>query len=88
MNRNEIHKRLSHLLMKVEKPGRYIGGEFNQVYKEPDLTPVRFAFAFADLYEIGMSYVGLQIIYNLLNKEEDIACERVFAPGKDMEELM
>ncbi len=88
MNRNEIHKRLSHLLMKVEKPGRYIGGEFNQVYKEPDLTPVRFAFAFADLYEIGMSYVGLQIIYNLLNQEEGIACERVFAPGKDMEELM
>ena len=71
---------------RVLKPARYIGNEFNLVYKEdPD---IRFAFAFPDKYEIGMSYVGLQILYHVLNREDGIYCERVFAPDKDMEELM
>lgn len=79
-------KMLDNLLKRVMKPGRYIGNEFNQVRKEnPD---IRFAFAFPDKYEIGMSYTGLQILYHVLNREDDISCERVFAPDRDMEELM
>lgn len=78
------------LLSKVMKPGRYIGSEVNSIKK--DLTDesikTRFAFAFPDLYEIGMSYTGLQIIYNILNSIEDVYCERVFTPAKDMQELM
>lgn len=76
------------LLLKVEKPARYTGGELNAVYKDVDAISTRFAFAFPDTYEIGMSYMGLQIIYNLLNKREDVYCERVFAPAVDMESLM
>lgn len=77
---------LDSLLKRVLKPARYIGNEFNLVYKEdPD---IRFAFAFPDKYEIGMSYVGLQILYHVLNREEGIYCERVFAPDNDMEQLM
>ncbi|WP_419026213.1 TIGR03960 family B12-binding radical SAM protein [Emergencia sp.] len=85
MNLNE---KLNNLLKRVEKPARYIGGETNIVIKDPRDVKVRFAFAFPDLYEIGMSYMGLQILYNILNKEEDVYCERVFAPAPDMEELM
>lgn len=82
-----IDKRtLDSMLKRVLKPARYIGNEFNLVYKEdPD---IRFAFAFPDKYEIGMSYVGLQILYHVLNREDGIFCERVFAPDKDMEALM
>ncbi|MEA4921767.1 MAG: TIGR03960 family B12-binding radical SAM protein [Eubacteriaceae bacterium] len=76
------------LLKRVEKPGRYIGGEVNCIMKEVDRTTVRFAFAFPDIYEIGMSYVGMQILYDALNKKDDIYCERVFAPARDMEKLM
>lgn len=85
MNLNE---KLNNLLKRVEKPARYIGGETNIVIKDLRDVKVRFAFAFPDLYEIGMSYMGLQILYNILNKEEDVYCERVFAPAPDMEELM
>ncbi|MBQ5797417.1 MAG: B12-binding domain-containing radical SAM protein, partial [Firmicutes bacterium] len=85
MNVNET---LDSLLMKVEKPARYIGGELHTVVKDPDSVATRFAFAFPDMYEIGMSYLGLQIIYNVLNKQEDVACERVFAPATDMEAEM
>lgn len=85
MNLNE---KLNNLLKRVEKPARYIGGETNIIIKDPRDVKVRFAFAFPDLYEIGMSYMGLQILYNILNKEEDVYCERVFAPAPDMEELM
>ena len=76
------------ILKKVEKPGRYIGGEINSVRKDPENVKTRFVFVFPDLYEIGMSYTGLEIIYGLLNKEPDIFCERVFAPATDMETLM
>lgn len=81
-------KELDKLLKKVEKPARYIGGEVNSVRKDPEKVSVRMGFAFPDTYEIGMSYMGLQILYNILNKNEDIYCERVFAPAPDMEQLM
>ena len=81
-------KKLTNLLNQVEKPARYIGGENNIVVKEHDGLTTKFAFAFPDLYEIGMSYMGLQILYNIINKEEDLCCERVFEPGPDMADLM
>lgn len=83
-----ISEKLNALLKQVEKPARYIGGETGIVMKKAEDVKVRFAFGFPDLYEIGMSYMGLQIIYNLLNKEENIYCERVFAPAPDMAEAM
>ncbi|MGI6731215.1 MAG: TIGR03960 family B12-binding radical SAM protein [Anaerovoracaceae bacterium] len=81
-------KKLDKLLMKVEKPGRYIGGELHSVTKDLAKVKTRFGFAFPDTYEIGMSYLGLQIIYHILNKQEQVFCERLFAPAPDMEELM
>ena len=83
-----IEKELEKLLKRVEKPARYIGGEINEIQKDPKNCKLRFGFAFPDLYEIGMSYTGFQIIYHILNKREDVYCERVFAPGGDMELLM
>lgn len=83
-----IDKELDNLLKKVEKPARYIGGEVNSIKKDSEKVYVRIGFAFPDTYEIGMSYMGLQILYNILNKNDDIYCERVFAPAMDMEELM
>ena len=83
-----IDKGLDKLLKKVEKPARYIGGEVNSIKKDPEKVAVRMGFAFPDTYEIGMSYMGLQILYNILNKNDDIYCDRVFAPAMDMEELM
>ena len=82
----ELNRELEKLLKKVEKPARYIGEEINSIKKEH--ADVRFGFAFPDTYEIGMSYLGLQLLYNILNKEENIACERVFSPAPDMEALM
>ncbi len=79
---------LDELLKQVEKPARYIGGETNMVVKDPNDVDVRFAFAFPDLYEIGMSYMGMQILYGITNKSSEIYCERVFSPAPDMEELM
>lgn len=84
----EISKELDKLLKKVEKPARYIGGEINSVDKAPEQIRLRFGFAFPDTYEIGMSYMGMQILYHVLNKEEDVYCERIFAPAMDMEALM
>ncbi len=83
-----IDKELDNILKKVEKPARYIGGEVNSIQKDTDGISVRIGFAFPDTYEIGMSYMGLQILYNILNKNENIYCERVFAPAPDMEERM
>ncbi len=79
---------LDDILLKVEKPARYIGNEQNSIVKDLNKVDTRFAFAFPDIYEIGMSHLGLHILYNLLNKENDIYCERVFAPWIDMEDLM
>lgn len=84
----ELREKLDKLLKKVEKPARYIGEETNMIRKNPADASCRFGFAFPDKYEIGMSYMGLQILYNIINKEDRLYCERVFAPAPDMEELM
>ena len=76
------------LLAKVQKPGRYVGGEQNSVVKDKEKVKTRFAFCFPDTYEIGMSHLGMKILYGLFNQREDIWCERVFAPWLDMEALM
>lgn len=83
-----IDTQLEKMLRKVEKPARYTGGEVNSVKKGPEQVSVRFGFAFPDTYEIGMSYMGMQILYNILNRNEKIYCERIFAPAEDMEALM
>ena len=79
-----IDTQLEKMLRKVEKPARYTGGEVNSVKKDPEQVSVRFGFAFPDTYEIGMSYMGMQILYNILNRNEKIYC----APAEDMEALM
>ena len=83
-----LQTKLDSLLKRVEKPGRYIGGEINSAVKDEEKVEANFAFAFPDLYEIGMSYLGLQILYHELNRHENIFCQRVFAPAVDMEKLM
>lgn len=80
--------KLDKILKQVEKPARYIGNEINSINKPLDKVNLRFAFAFPDTYEIGMSYMGLQILYNILNKQDGTFCERVFAPAQDMEDIM
>jgi radical SAM family uncharacterized protein len=79
---------LDALLIRAEKPGRYVGGEQNAVYKDPSEVSLRFGLAFPDLYEIGMSWTGMQILYHLLNEQPRVWCERVFAPAPDMAALM
>ncbi len=76
---------LEALLHKVEKPSRYIGGEINTFNKDLTDDMIRFCFAFPDVYEVGMSHLGMQIIYSLLNAQSDVMCERSFAPWSDME---
>ncbi len=82
------NKNISSVLKSVSKPGRYIGGEFNSVVKNRDEVGVRFAFCFPDTYEIGMSNLGVRILYDVLNKDKDVWCERVYAPWTDMKEKM
>ncbi|HHU75308.1 MAG TPA: B12-binding domain-containing radical SAM protein, partial [Firmicutes bacterium] len=84
MNKPDYHL----LLDKVQKPARYLGGEINAVYKPPDGLELRLALAFPDLYEVGMSHLGLKILYGLVNNMPGMSAERVFAPGRDMEELL
>lgn len=81
-------KILDRILNKVEKPARYIGMEQNSIIKDLNKAKVKFAFSFPDVYDVGMSHLGLHILYNLINQEEDFVCERVFAPWIDMEEEM
>ena len=76
------------ILPLVNKPGRYSGGEYNITIKDKNAVKLRFAFCFPDSYEIGMSNLGMQILYHCLNSEKDVWCERVFAPWTDMEEQM
>ncbi|QUH20497.1 TIGR03960 family B12-binding radical SAM protein [Alkaliphilus sp. B6464] len=84
-----MHKlQIDDLLYNVEKPARYLGNELNSVHKIVDENMIRFAFCFPDVYEVGMSHLGMQILYNLLNRQESIFCERVFTPAIDMEEEM
>lgn len=75
------------ILMKVQKPSRYTGNEFNSVHKEWE-DKTSFAFCFPDVYEVGMSHLGMKILYHMMNEREDTVCERVFAPWVDMEEQM
>jgi len=82
-----MNKHIDRILRKVQKPTRYTGGELNSVIKDPE-GKVRFAFCFPDTYEIGMSHLGMKILYHVLNLREDTYCERVFAPWTDMEEEM
>lgn len=76
------------ILCKVEKPARYVGGELNQVVKNPEDVNIRFAFCFPDVYEVGMSHLGTRILYHTINERKDTYCERAFAPWPDMEKLM
>ncbi len=82
------NKRLEELLLTVQKPGRYSGGEVNSVIKDKNKVDIRFAFCFPDTYEVGMSHLGMKILYSLFNEREDIWCERVFAPWLDFEKVM
>lgn len=88
MTRQQIESLLEEILPRVTKPGRYTGGELNCVVKDHHTVSVRFAIAFPDAYEIGMSNLACSIIYHLLNKREDCVCERVYAPWPDMEREM
>lgn len=81
-------KEFERMLLSVQKPGRYSGGEINSVVKDKEQVDVRFAFCFPDTYEIGMSHLGIKILYSQFNERDDIWCERVFAPAEDFEKLM
>lgn len=83
-----MKKCVEKILQYVQKPARYVGGELNSVVKNADKVDIRYAFCFPDLYEIGMSHLGMKIIYSLVNDRKDAWCERVFAPDADMEEQM
>ena len=76
------------ILMKIEKPARYIGHEVNAVVKDKDKVDVRFAMCFPDVYEIGMSHLGIQILYDMFNSMEDVWCERVYSPWVDLDAIM
>lgn len=83
-----MNKITDDILCKVEKPSRYVGGELNQVIKNPEDVNIRFAFCFPDVYEVGMAHLGTRILYHTINERKDTYCERVFAPWPDMEALM
>ena len=83
-----MDERLERILPRVQKPARYVGGEYNAVMKNKDEVDIRFAFCFPDTYEIGMSNLGLRILYGVVNQMEGVWCERVFQPWGDMEEEM
>ena len=83
-----MDKRLRRILPAVQKPARYTGGEYNEIIKDKAGVKLRMAFCFPDVYEIGMSNLGMRILYGVINNEPDIWCERVFAPWGDMAEAM
>lgn len=76
------------ILLTIEKPARYIGNEVNSVMKDKDQVDIRFAMCFPDVYEIGMSHLGIQILYDMLNKRDDLWCERVYSPWTDLDRVM
>ena len=84
----ELKKKIEKLLLKVQRPSRYIGGEVGSVVKDKDKVDVRFAFCFPDTYEVGMSHLGMKILYGLKNARENWWCERVFMPEEDYNKLM
>ena len=79
---------LHRILPNVQKPARYVGGEYNEIVKDKASVDTRVAFCFPDTYEIGMSNMGMRILYGLMNKMDGVWCERVFAPWGDMEDAM
>lgn len=81
-------KEIEKFLLGVQKPGRYTGGELNSIVKDKPKIDIRYAFCFPDTYEIGMSHLGMKILYSLVNARDDAWCERVFAPDVDMEQVM
>ena len=76
------------ILLKIEKPARYIGNEVNSTYKDKTKVDVRFAMCFPDVYEIGMSHLGIQILYDMFNRRDDVWCERVYSPWTDLDAIM
>ncbi len=76
------------ILLSIDKPARYIGGEINEVIKDPKKVDIRFAMCFPDVYEIGMSHLGIQILYDMFNRRDDIYCERVYSPWTDLDRIM
>ena len=76
------------ILLSIDKPARYIGGEINEVVKDPKHVDIRFAMCFPDVYEIGMSHLGMQILYSMFNSRDDVYCERVFSPWTDLDKVM
>ena len=76
------------ILLNIEKPARYIGGEVNSVMKDKSEVNIRFAMCFPDVYEIGMSHLGIQILYDMFNRREDVWCERVYSPWTDLDKVM
>ncbi|MDO4296608.1 MAG: TIGR03960 family B12-binding radical SAM protein [bacterium] len=76
------------ILMSIQQPARYIGGEINSVEKDLNQVDIKFAFCFPDVYEIGMSHLGIQILYDMLNQKENVACERVYSPWMDLDAIM
>lgn len=76
------------VLLSIDKPARYIGGEVNEVIKDPNKVDIRFAMCFPDVYEISMSHLGIQILYDMFNRREDVWCERVFSPWVDLDRVM
>lgn len=83
-----LKDKIESILPLVQKPARYTGGELNSVVKNKENVDLRFAFCFPDTYEIGMSHLGMKILYSLINSRDNYWCERVFAPDTDMEEIM
>src|SRR4030067_2002985 len=84
----QIESKLDRILLRVQKPGRYVGGELNSIAKDWDSVRTRVAFVFPDIYDIGVSNVGLKILYDQVNQRDDALAERAYAPWLDMEALM
>ena len=76
------------ILMAVDKPARYIGNEVNSIVKDKENIDIRFCMCFPDVYEVGMSHLGIQILYDMFNRREDTWCERVYSPWADLHQIM
>ena len=81
---SEIQERITRILPRVRKPGRYTGGELNQVVKDWELVQIKVGLVFPDIYDLGMSNLGLAILYEILNKRPDVLAERIYSPWNDM----
>ena len=88
MTPKEVQKKLDKILLKVQKPGRYVGGEYNEITKNWEEINTRVALVFPDIYDLGISNLGISILYEQLNQRDDVLAERVYSPWIDMEEQM